>query len=466
MKLILAGLDHTTAPVEIRERLAFSQTDITAALTKLTKPHDGRPPLLAEAAILSTCNRVEIYGVASADATARSLVQFLADFHSLHEDEFAHTLFFHHGQNVPKHLCATASGLRSLVLGEAQIQGQVRTSLEQAQLAGSVGPVLHRLFQHALAAGKRARTETALDRGAASVSQAGVELARRRLGELKGRSVLLIGSGEVSELAAQNLLANGAEHLMIVNRTLSRGRELAERFGAEALTFDELPQALARADILISSTAAPVPIIFRSHIAEALSAKAQLRYIGAEEQPPEMLLIDLAVPRDIHSEVATLPGVHLCTVDDLHEVVRATLGQRAQAVERAESIAVEEVSAFEAWIRTQEAVPALTMLREHAESLRNAELERALRRLADISPEERTVIESLTRSIVNKLLHTPTRRLRDAAAQGDGQRYAAMVTDLFNLETAQHALGEGHAPDARQPDRRAPDSRGAAPVEF
>jgi glutamyl-tRNA reductase len=434
MKLILAGLDHTTAPVEIRERLAFSPSDIAAALTRLTRPQDGRPPLLAEAVILSTCNRVEIYGLAGGESTAENLTRFLAEFHALAEDDFAHALFFFHGDTVARHLCATASGLRSLVLGEAQIQGQVRSSFEHAQAVGSLGPVLHRLFQHALTAGKRVRSETPLGQGAASVSQAGVELARRRLGELRGRQVLLVGSGEVSELAAQNLLANGADRLMIVNRTLAHGRELAGRYGAEALTFDELPHALARADILISSTAAPVPIIYRKHVADALEAKAAMRAVGGASIP-EMLLIDLAVPRDIHPEVASLPGCHLCTVDDLQEVVRATLGQRAQSAERAEQIAVEEVHAFEGWLRTQEAVPALTMLREHAEHLRHAELERAMRRLNDISPEQRTVIESLTRSLVNKLLHTPTRRLRDAAAQGDGQRYAAMVAELFNLET-------------------------------
>jgi glutamyl-tRNA reductase len=252
--------------------------------------------------------------------------------------------------------------------------------------------------------------------------------------------VLLVGGGEVSELAAQNLLANGAGQLMIVNRTLARGQALAERYGAEALTFEDLPRALVRADIVISSTAAPVPIIYPSHIADALDFKAQLRAAGVQAAA-EMLLIDLAVPRDIHGDVACMPGVHLCTVDDLHEVVRATLGQRAHSVERAEAIAVEEVEAFEAWLRTQDAVPALTMLRERAEALRDAELQRALRRLGDISPEERTVIESLTHSLVNKLLHTPTRRLRDAAAQGDGQRYAAMVSELFNLESALRAEG-------------------------
>ncbi|GAB4439911.1 MAG: glutamyl-tRNA reductase [Chloroflexi bacterium OHK40] len=433
MKLILAGLDHTTAPVELRERLAFTPSDITAALSQLTQPQNGMPPPLAEAVILSTCNRVEIYGVAHGTTTAQSLVDFLGAFHGLAEHEFVHALFFLTGEAVAHHVCATAAGLRSLVLGEAQIQGQVRQAFEHAQAVGSIGPVLHRLLQHALTAGKRARTETALGQGAASVSQAGVELARRRLGELKGRAVLLVGGGEVSELAAQNLLANGADRLMIVNRTLARTRELAERYGAEALTFDDLPEALARTDILISSTAAPVPIIYKKHIADALEARARAH--AQRGAAPEMLLIDLAVPRDIHHEVATLPGVHLCTVDDLQEVVRATLGQRAAAAERAAAIAVEEVNAFEAWLRTQEAVPALMMLREHAEALRNAELERALRRLANLSPEQRSVVEGLTRSIVNKLLHTPTRRLRDAAAQGEGQRYAAMVTELFNLES-------------------------------
>lgn len=431
MTLFLAGLDHTTAPVEIRERLAFSATDIPAALMRLTMPHGGRP-LLREAAILSTCNRVEVYGVASDEGTAQAITNFLAEFHGLEEKHFVHALFFYSGDTVARHLCATASGLRSLVLGEAQIQGQVRTAYEQAQVAGSVGPILHRLFQHALAAGKRARSETSLGQGAASVSQAGVELARHRLGELKGRNVLLVGSGEVSELAAQNLRANGADRLMVINRTVARARELADRYDGEAYSFDDLPEVMARADIVISSTAAPVPILYRQHIADALAAKSRARSVGGG--PPTMLLIDLAVPRDIAPEVATLPGVHVCTVDDLQEVVRTTLDLRAHEAEAAERFADEEVEAFLAWLRTQDAVPALTRLRENAEAMRTAELERALRRLNDLSPEQRTIVEGLTRSIVNKLLHTPTRRLRDAAAQGEGQRYAAMLRDLFNLE--------------------------------
>jgi glutamyl-tRNA reductase len=343
MNLLLAGLDHTTAPVEIRERLAFNATDIPAALLQLTKPRDQRPALFSEAVILSTCNRVELYGVASDTSTAQSLATFLAEFHGIDEGHFIHTLFFLSGEEVAHHLCATSSGLRSLVLGEAQIQGQVRTAFELAQKVGTDGPVLHRLFQHALTAGKRVRHETALGQGAASVSQAGVELARQRLGELKGRSVLLVGGGEVSELAVQNLLANGADRLMIVNRTISRGHELAHRYGAEALGFDDLPHALARADIVISSTAAPVPVIYHQHVVAAMEAKSRAHH---GEGRPSMLLIDLAVPRDVSAEVAQIEGVHVCTVDDLHEVVRHTLDHRAEVAQVAEEIAQAEVEAF------------------------------------------------------------------------------------------------------------------------
>ncbi len=433
MNLFLVGLDHTTAPVEIRERLAFSQSDIPAALKQLTTPRNGATtPLLTEAVILSTCNRVEIYGVASDGITGPALVRFLAEFHCLEEAQFVHTLYFHQGPDVAQHLCSTAAGLRSIVLGEAQIQGQVRTAYEQAQQAHALGPLLHRLFQHALSTGKRVRAETSLGQGAASVSQAGVELARHRLGGLQGRAVLLIGSGEVSELAAQNLLANGADRLMVVNRTRARGRELAERYGAEVLGFEDLPQALSRADIVISSTAAPVPIIYPEHIVDALRTRAD-RGCNASAS---MLLIDLAVPRDVHADVAQLPGVHVCTVDDLYDVVRTTLDHRSIAATVAEQIVVEELQAFATWTRTQQSIPALALLRQRAEALREQELERTLRRMEALSPAQRTAVEAFSRSLVNKLLHSPTLRLRDAAATGDGARYAAMLSELFNLETA------------------------------
>jgi glutamyl-tRNA reductase len=428
MNLLLAGLDHTTAPVEIRERLAFNTADVPAALMQLTAGSEGRTALFREAVLLSTCNRVEIYGVVADGGTADAVVDFLAGFHGLERHEFVSSLYFVRGEAVVYHLCSTAAGLRSLVLGEAQIQGQVRNAYEQAKEIGTAGTVLSRLFRQALVAGKRVRHETALGCGAASVSQAGVELARQRLGELKGRSVLLIGSGEVSELAAQNLLANGADRLTIVNRTLARGNELAKRYGAQAIGFEQLPEALGRADIVISSTAAPVPIIYREHIADALAAHT------ARGAWPSMLLIDLAVPRDIATECGQLPGVHLCTVDDLQDVVSHTIAQRQSVVEEATAIVAEEADYFLAWLRSLDAMPMLTSLRQRAEALRSAELARALRMLPALSPEQQSVLEGFSRSLVNKLLHTPTVRVRDAAEHGDGQRYAAMLKDLFNLE--------------------------------
>lgn len=427
MNLLLVGLDHTTAPVDVREQLAFNQADLPAALRQLTTCRDGRPALLDEAAILSTCNRVEIYGAASSASTAREIVGFLERFHGVERERFVASLFFYTGEAVVRHLCATAAGLHSLVLGESQIQGQVRTASETARQVGTLGPVLSQLFRYALTAGKRVRSETLLGSGAASISQAGVELARQRLGQLEDCSVLLVGSGSVSELAVQNLIENGARELMVVNRTYDHGLNLAVRYGARAFTFDDLVTAMAGANIVISSTAAPVAVIQRAHVEQALQAR---RGNGC---PHDMLLIDLAVPRDIAPDVAHVPGVHLYTIDDLQGVVQHTLEQRHAVVTEAERIVEEEVAAFKAWLREQDALPALAALRQRAEATRNAELERAFKRLATLSPEQQQVVEAFSRSLVNKLLHDPTVRTRDAAARGDGGRYAAMLADLFNL---------------------------------
>jgi glutamyl-tRNA reductase len=435
MNLFLAGLDHTTAPIDVREHLAFNESDLHAALRQLTGLEGGKA-LFREAAILSTCNRVEIYGTSGDNSTARKIVDFLAEFHGVPADKFVHTLFFYTGETVVRHLCATSSGLRSLVLGEAQIQGQVRTAHENGRNAGSLGAILDRLFRTAIVSGKRVRTETAVGSGAASVSQAGVEMARRRFGSLSGRTVLLVGSGEVSELAAQNLLANGADQLIVVNRTLENARKLAERYQARAYSLDYLQFALGEADIVISSTAAPVSIINEEHICRALQAKQQRAVGGGSmvETMPEMLLIDLAVPRDIDAAVSHLPGVHLATVDDLREVVNQTLEQRGAEIEKAQAIVDAEVEDFMAWLRFQDALPTLSTLRQQIDEMRCAELQRAMRFLSGLDPDQQKALDAFSRALVNKMLHTPTRRVRDAAATGDGQRYAAMLRELFGIE--------------------------------
>ncbi len=437
MNLCVVGLDHTTAPVEVRERLAFNPADLPAALLQLTRRHNGTRPLLAEAVIVSTCNRVEIYGVTADAGTARNIIHFLSEFHGVPEEQFVSSLFFYTGKEATQHLCETAAGLNSIVLGEAQIQGQVRNAHEAAQQTGSIGPILSRLFRQAIITGKRVRHETQVGQGAASVSQAGVELARQHLGSLEGRRVLLVGSGQVSELAAQNLLANGAHDLMIVNRTLANGMALAERYGARNFCYEELTDAMAQADIVISSTSAPVTVIHREHVAAALQTRAAQQELAVERNgipaSNEILLIDLAVPRDIDSDVSEVPGVYLFTVDDLQAVVKSTLERRTAAVQAARKIVQQEVNTFHEWLTTREALPALSRLRQHAEELRTNELKRAQRQLDSLSSEQWHVIEALSRSLVNKLLHSPTVRMKHAAANGDGLHYAAMLCDLFDL---------------------------------
>ncbi|NJN65487.1 MAG: glutamyl-tRNA reductase [Chloroflexaceae bacterium] len=432
MKLFLVGVDHTSAPVEVREGLAFSPVDLPNALAQLTIRNNGTPPLLAEAVLLSTCNRVELYGIAfQPEGVEQRIVEFLAKFHQLPTERFISSLFFYTGEEVVKHLFETSAGLRSLVLGEAQIQGQVRTAYTIAQRVRSTGPALSRLFRSAITTGKRVRHETSLGSGAASVSQAGVELARQRLGSLDDRCVLLVGSGAVSELAAQNLLANGAGELLVVNRTYERGLELAARYGAEALPFDRLVEAMARADIIISSTAAPTTVLHRHHVEAAMQQKAE--QCGTGSEAPSLLMIDLAVPRDIDTDVCQVPGVHLHTVDDLHEVVNHTLVQRSTAIAAAQRIVAQEVASFMTWMRSYDTLPTLTWWRKQADRLRDDELKRAMRRL-NLSPEEQYIVEAFSRSLVNKLLHAPTLRMKDAASNGEGQRYAAMVRDLWNLQ--------------------------------
>lgn len=433
MRLFFAGLDHTSASVAVRECLAFHPETLIDALHLLTHPQNGYAPVLSESIILSTCNRVEIYAVFPHDSDVEviesQVIGFLAQFHHLPAERFARLLNFSYDIDVVRHLFETTAGLHSIVLGEAQIQGQVRKAFALAQRAGTAGAVLSRLFTRALATGKRVRCETQLGSGAASVSQASIELAEQRLGNLEGRNVLLVGSGKVSELAAQNLLAHGAQRLMITNRTYENARELAERYGAQVYRFDEIEFALARADIVISSTAAPHYVLLPETIATAQSRRAD-----QAEVPPELLLIDLAVPRDIHPETAQVPGVSLVTVDDLHEVVQSTMHRRTAEVEHARMIVGEEIDNFVHWLDSQQIMPLLSVWRQHAETMRDAEVQRALRHMGDLSPAQLATLEALSRSLVNKLLHNPTVRTRHAAEAGDGERYAEMLRDLWGIQ--------------------------------
>jgi glutamyl-tRNA reductase len=426
MQIIVVGLDHHTSPVEVRERLAFRPSQLATAFDRLLRGPDTR---LAEAAILSTCNRVEIYGAAEDAVAARAyVVNFLHDFHGLPAGSVVDALYTHVDHGAVEHLFATACGLQSLVVGEPQIQAQVRAAAGDAAGHAALGPVLHALFRQAVEVGKRARTETGISRNAASISHAGVELARRLLGGLDKADVLLVGSGKVSELSAKNLVDNGARSITLVNRTVESAQRLAARWGGRALPFEMLPAALGEADVVISSTAAPHTVIHPEQVSAALS--------GRPSRP--LLLIDLAVPRDVEAGVAEVEGAHVYDVDDLEQVVAGNIERRRAEFGAVERIVAEETNRFLHWLSARSVVPTLNRLREHADLIGRAELERALRRLPALGERDRAIVEALVAGVVNKILHQPTVRLKREAAEGDPEAYAAALQYLFGLDSGTH----------------------------
>jgi glutamyl-tRNA reductase len=338
-QLVVVGLDHTTAPIHLRERIAFADSEVPVALARLTDPDD---PLLEQAAILSTCNRVEVYGAARSRRPREELTSFLARYHGLDPDELAGAVYVHRDIEAAHHLAATSAGLHSLVLGEAQIQGQVRRALGHAIAAGTAGPELRRLFDSAISAGRQVRSRTALARGVASVSHAGIELVRQRLGTLSPSTVLLIGAGTMGELAAKHLIKHRPRELLVLGRGRARAERLAERYGGRALMSDQLGEALARADVVISATSAPHAILHRHQLEQALAHRG-----GTHAHP--LLLIDLATPRDVDRAAAGVTGVEVYTIDDLRPVVERTLTQRSAELPAAYSVVRAEVARFTRW---------------------------------------------------------------------------------------------------------------------
>ena len=344
LHFVAVGLDHTTAGIELRERLAFADAEIPAALVRLTDPAD---PLLDQAAILSTCNRVELYGVARSRSDERRLACFLARSHGLGTSEVASRLYVYRDEQVAHRLAATAAGMHSLVLGEAQIQGQIRKALGHALAAGTAGAELRRLFESAVAAGRHVRAQTAIGRGAASVPYATVEFARRRLGTLSQSTVLLVGTGTMGELAAKQLLKHGAKQLLFLGRDTSRAERFAESYGGQAITSDWLDEALTQSDVVISATGSPRPILHADQLARALGRR------GAGFPP--LLMIDLSVPRDVDPAVTELSGVEVHTIDDLRDIAERALVQRRAELPEAYAILGSEVARFTDWLRRREA---------------------------------------------------------------------------------------------------------------
>ena len=423
--ILLIGVNHTTAPVSLRERLAISGTQLTEALACFGQSNGNRPVPFSEGVILSTCNRLEIYAVTDdPDRGREALIQFLSRNRRVRPEEFVDSLYVKHDAEAVTHLARVACGLDSMVVGEPQILGQVTDAYQTALSRQATGPVLNTLFRHAIQAGKRARTETNISRYATSVPSAAAALAEQEMGALDGRVVLVMGAGEMGRIAARALATRGASSLIVANRTYERGLMLARELGGQAMTFDRQAEALARADVVVTATDAPHVLVTPKKVATAM----------AQRPHRPMLIIDIAVPRDADPAVAEIPGVRLFDIDDLQDVVNGNLEAREREIPCVEAIAAEEAAAFMRWFRALDVVPTIADLRRQAEAVKAQELDKALRRLGNLGDREREVVCALAHGLVNKLLHQPTVRLKQHAIQGDGYLYTGVVRELFGLE--------------------------------
>jgi glutamyl-tRNA reductase len=413
MTLFTLGLNHKTAPVEIRERLTFGPDVIAGALRSL-----GQQPGVDEALILSTCNRTEIYAVINADAEPR-LRKWLSDFHGLPRDSVNPYLYHHQDLAGVQHLLRVSSGLDSMVLGEPQILGQVKSAFKIASQAGATGKLLGRLFQHAFAVAKQVRTDTSIGTSPVSVAFAAVSLARQIFSDLSQQCALLIGAGETIELAARHLHQHGIGRMVVANRTVERAQGLAGQFDAYAIALTELSHHLAEADIVISSTASPLPVLGKGAMESALKKR--------KHRP--VFLVDIAVPRDIEAEVGELEDAYLYTVDDLQEVVEDNMRSRREAAKQAEEIVELNADEFMGWVRSLDAVSLVQGYRGQAEAMRDEVLQRALRQLANGKPADEA-LRYLAHTLTNKLIHVPSTRIRQAGAAGENQLLEAANTLL------------------------------------
>jgi glutamyl-tRNA reductase len=418
MHLLTLGLNHTTAPVEVRERLAFAEGDQPDSLRRLRENYG-----LAEAAILSTCNRSEIYA-ASEETHFDGVQAYLSEHHALELVHIEPCLYRHTDAEAATHLFRVASGIDSLVIGESQILKQVREALEMSQSTGSARLVINEVFQRALHVGKRARSETDIGRGRLSVATAAVELAGQIFDRLEDRRALLLGAGEMMELTAQYLVEANLTQFTVANRTVERAQDLASRFDGDALSLDDLEHRLTDADIVIASTAAPDFVITESAVRSAMS--------GRRGRP--LFLIDIAVPRDIDPAIRDVDNVFLFDIDDLESVVAANRSEREDEILRVQSIVDEELNEFLHWFNSLSAAPLIKALRQRAADLQGDELGRWQGKLAHLSEDDRKLVETILRGYANKLLHQPLLQIRNLANREDGYVRLDTVRRLFHLD--------------------------------
>ena len=420
MSVIVVGLNHRSVPLEVLERMTVSDARLPKALADLR----GRDNV-DEAVVLSTCMRTEVYVVAARFHAAMGDVRdFLAELSFSQPEDFSDHLYFFYEDSAAAHLFRVAAGLDSAVVGESEVLGQVRSAWEQAAAEGASGPVLGGLFRHAVEAGKRARSETGIARGTASVSHAAVEMAGQRLGSLEGRQILVLGAGDMGEGMAVALATSpGVGEVLVANRTWERAVDLAARVGGRAVELGGLSAALQEADVLLTSTGAPT----------ALLDEADLRPVMAARRGRPLLVVDVAVPRDIDPAVGRLEGVTLLDLDDLRAFAEAGVSGRRREVARVQAIVDEEVARYTAVATAREAAPLVAALRQRAEEVRTAELDRYRARLDKLDDRQREAVEAITRGMLAKLLHGPTVRLKEAAGSPRGDRLAEALRALFDL---------------------------------
>lgn len=434
MYILCLGLNHNTAPLDLREKLALDENIVSIALARLACGHVSTS--LNELVIISTCNRIELYATSSKLAFDE-LESFLSETRNVPADEFRQHLYRLNEMDAVRHLFEVAAGLDSLVIGEPQILGQVTRALELARGQNTAGSVLNRLFQDAIHAGKRTRTETAISRNPASVSSLAASLSERAVHQISEAQIVILGAGEMAELAVEALRKRGAQKILVVNRTLERAHALTGRWNAQATTFENLKSALASADILISSTGAPHTLIFSPMVKQAMEHR---------DQRP-LVLIDIAVPRDIDPDVANLPHVKLYDMDTLNAQLEQSLSERMAEVPQVKNILDEELQLFGEYLKSLDMLPLIADMRQNAETIRQAELEKTLRHLPDLTEAERNHIEAMSQALVKKLLHAPTNRLRAEASSPQASEYASIARKLFDLSDQQNHLSSSAADD-------------------
>ena len=417
MTLIAFGINHKTAPVDIREKVAFAPEKMEQALHQCI--NEGS---VSEAAIISTCNRTELYTNINEESDFNSLLEWFCQYHNLKKENVEPYIYMHSNNDAVQHILRVASGLDSLVLGEPQILGQIKDAYGTANQAGTLGRQLNRLFQHTFSVAKQVRTDTAIGANPVSVAFAAVSLSKRIFADLSKHTALLIGAGETTELVAQHLANQGVSKMIVANRTVERAQTLANKFDAEAIALSDMPERLVEADIIIASTASQLPILGKGAVERALKQR--------KHRP--MFMVDIAVPRDIEPEVAELDDVYLYTVDDLQEVIEEGRQSREEAAVQAEEIIVLQVEHFMGWLRSLKGVDTIKAFREQAEQKRDEQLTTAQKQLA-AGKDPQQIINDLARTLTNKLIHEPSAQLNQAAHSGR-KELLDTARELFNLQ--------------------------------